>query len=91
MAAKRPYRELGKLIDLTARQHDIKGAKAISEIVRERNNGKGPGRSGWQMILSGNNRPSDETMTLFAKSLPLSEKEKARLAWMFTFRGALAA
>lgn len=83
--ANRPYSKLGKVIDDIARARNLRGAKAISERVKERM-GRGPGRSAWQQILYGDSWPQPTTITLFKNAMDLTYEEEVTLAREYAFR-----
>ncbi len=90
MTTQKPYSELGKLLDTLARERDVRGAQALAAFVRARPVA-GPGRSGWGQILYGDITPTTKTMALFASAFELTEKERERVAMLYTFRGVMAA
>jgi hypothetical protein len=86
MGNRRPYSDLGKLIDELARSRDVRGPSAIAAHVRAQT-GEGPGHSAWSQILYGDITPTVRTIQLFGQAFALDEEEVTRLSRRYVFRG----
>ena len=79
-----PYCELGKLLDILAREHDVRGPYNIASYVE---NATGYDVSG-QLVskyLYGKSRPKPEFVEAFADAFSLTLQERAELAWSYTY------
>jgi hypothetical protein len=85
MAGKRkPYCELGKLLDNLAREHDVRGPYIIASYVE---NATGYEVHG-QMVskyLYGKSRPKPEFVEAFADAFRLTLQERMELAWSYAY------
>ena len=87
-AKKKPYSELGKLLDSLARSRDVRGPYDIARYVQS---GTGHHVSGQAVskYLYGKYHPKPEFVKAFAEAFALGPQERRALAWVYTYGSPL--
>lgn len=87
----KPYGALGDLMDEIARtKGNVRGPHRIARYVK-RVTGEGVSGEAVAHYMYGDYSPRPEFLALFAKAFGLDEREKATLAYAYTFRFSSAA
>ncbi len=81
---KKPYSELGKLLDTLARSRDVRGPYNMAEYLNDVTNHEVSGQS-ISKYLFGTNEPKQTFIRAFADAFELTEQERAELAWVHAY------
>ena len=81
---RRPYCELGKMLDALARERKVRGPYNIAQYIQ---NVTGYEVSGQVLskYLYGENVPKPEFVRAFVEAFELTSYERAELAWLYTY------
>jgi hypothetical protein len=90
MANGRPYTALGTVMDELARKRNVRGPHRIANYMHSKVEGapSGVAVSKW---MYGDSSPRPESVELFADAFELNPRERAELAYAYTFRYPTAA
>ena len=80
----KPYSELGKMLDGMARDRDVRGPYAIAKRVHEVSGHAITGQAVSRYFHDGVS-PKPAFLRAFAATFELSEEERDRLAWIYTY------
>ena len=78
------YCELGKLLDILARERDIRGPYAIAEYLKDSNAYNTSGQA-ISKYMYGHSWPKPSFITVFAEAFELSRQERSELAWTYAY------
>jgi hypothetical protein len=85
---RKPYSELGKLLDAMARERDVRGpyniAHHLEEVVGYQVSGQGISN-----YMYGENLPKPKFTETFAEAFELTAQERAELAWAYAYGSRL--
>ena len=87
-AKKKPYSELGKLLDSLARSRDVRGPYDIARHV-EGITGHHVSGQAMSKYLYGKYHPKPELVKAFAEAFALTPQERRALAWVYTYGSPL--
>jgi hypothetical protein len=80
----KPYGELGKVLDALARERDVRGPYAIARRVQEVS-GHGVTGQAVSRYFHDGVWPKPAFLRAFAATFDLSEEERDKLAWVYTY------
>jgi hypothetical protein len=81
------YGELGRVLDATARERDVRGPYNIAQLVTVVTGYKVTGQAVSRYFHDGV-QPKPAFMSAFARAFNLSEEECDELAWIYTYGGS---
>lgn len=90
MSNGRPYTVLGEVMDELARKRNIRGPHRIANYIEARL-GDAPSGVAVSKWMYGDTVPKPDKIEMFAEAFELSPRERAVLAYAYTFRLPTAA
>jgi hypothetical protein len=81
---RRPYCELGKVLDALARERDVRGPYNIAHQVQD-TTGFGVSGQAVSKYLYGENVPKHAFIEAFTDVFELTAQERCDLAWAYTY------
>ncbi len=81
---RRPYSELGKVLDALARSRDVRGPYNIASYLRDVAGFEVSGQA-VSKYLYGESWPKHAFIGAFTEALNLTFYERAELAWLYTY------
>ena len=81
---RRPYCELGKVLDALARSRDVRGPYNIASYLRDVAGFEVSGQA-VSKYLYGESWPKHAFIGAFTEALNLTSEERSKLAWVYTY------
>ncbi len=78
------YSELGKMLDILARERDVRGPYNIANHIENATGDKVSGQV-LSKYLYGRSFPKREFMQAFTEAFALTPQERGKLAWVYTY------
>lgn len=82
------YSELGKILDILARDRDVRGPYNVANHVEDATGYKVSGQV-LSKYLYGRSFPKREFMQAFTEAFKLTPQERGELAWVYTYGSRL--
>ncbi len=81
---RKPYSELGKMLDALSRSRDVRGPYNIASYLKEVAGFEVSGQA-VSKYLYGESWPKHAFIGAFTEALNLTAEERAKLAWVYTY------